>query len=102
MPAGRAGVNQLYVVGGLDTHRGANLIHLEAVRRGLALSVAGVPKSIDNDVGFIDKSFGFDSAVEEAVKTISCAVTEAQNVEDGIGIVKLSGRSSGMVPRARV
>eukprot|EP00281_Chroomonas_sp_CCMP1168_P020548 CAMPEP_0206235888 /NCGR_PEP_ID=MMETSP0047_2-20121206/13407_1 /ASSEMBLY_ACC=CAM_ASM_000192 /TAXON_ID=195065 /ORGANISM="Chroomonas mesostigmatica_cf, Strain CCMP1168" /LENGTH=524 /DNA_ID=CAMNT_0053660157 /DNA_START=35 /DNA_END=1609 /DNA_ORIENTATION=+ len=90
-------VNQVYVIGGDGTHRGANAISNEAKKRQIQMCVAGVPKTIDNDVAFIDKSFGFDTAVEAAVKVIQCALVEAQDAVNGIGIVKLMGRECGFV-----
>jgi 6-phosphofructokinase 1 len=71
------GVSQLYVIGGDGTQRGAHAIYMEARRRGLKLAVAGIPKTIDNDVSIIDKSFGFDTSVEAAQRAISAAHTEA-------------------------
>jgi len=59
--------------------------------------VAGVPKTIDNDIAIIDKSFGFDSAVEEAQRAIDSAHVEACSAENGIGLVKLMGRYSGFI-----
>jgi 6-phosphofructokinase 1 len=67
----------------------------EIRRRGLKVAVAGVPKTIDNDIAVIDKSFGFDSAVEEAQRAIDAAHVEASSAENGIGLVKLMGRYSG-------
>ena len=67
------------------------------MRRQLGIAVCGVPKTIDNDIAFIDKSFGFDTAVSEAVKVINCALVEAQDSEQGVGIVKLMGREAGFV-----
>lgn len=43
----------------------------------------------------IDKSFGFDTAVEEAQRAINAAHVEAESIENGIGLVKLMGRYSG-------
>jgi len=43
----------------------------------------------------IDKSFGFDTAVEEAQRAINAAHVEAVSAENGIGLVKLMGRHSG-------
>jgi 6-phosphofructokinase len=91
------GVNQVYVIGGDGTHKGANLISKEAARRKIPMSVCGVPKTIDNDVPFIDKSFGFDTAVQEAVRVIQCAVIEAEDSMQGMAIVKLMGRECGFV-----
>lgn len=91
------GVNQVYVIGGDGTHMGANIISKEAARRKVPMSVCGVPKTIDNDVAFIDKSFGFDTAVGEAVKVINCALIEADDSHEGVGIVKLMGRECGFI-----
>lgn len=67
----------------------------EIQRRKLKVSVVGIPKTIDNDIAVIDKSFGFDSAVEEAQRAINAAHVESQSAENGIGVVKLMGRYSG-------
>ena len=91
-------VCQLYVIGGDGTHRGAFIIHEGCMEAGLNVSVAGIPKTIDNDVDYIDHSFGFSSAVEAAQFAIRSAKTEAVcNLPNGIGIVKLMGRSSGFI-----
>lgn len=91
------GVNMLFTVGGDGTQRGANDLYQEARRRGHALSVVGVPKTIDNDVGFVSRTFGFFSAVEEAARVLGCAHTEARSVPGGIGLVKLMGRHAGFI-----
>jgi 6-phosphofructokinase 1 len=91
-------INQLYVIGGDGTHRGAFLIHEGCMERGMNVAVAGIPKTIDNDVDYIDHSFGFSSAVEAAQGAIRSAKTEAVcNLPNGIGIVKLMGRSAGFI-----
>ncbi|URD90096.1 Phosphofructokinase [Musa troglodytarum] len=72
-------------------------INQEIRRRRLKVSVAGIPKTIDNDIAVIDKSFGFDTAVEEAQRAINAAHVEAGSVENGIGVVKLMGRYSGFI-----
>jgi 6-phosphofructokinase 1 len=95
-------VNILFTVGGDGTQRGANDLYQEARRRGHALSVVGVPKTIDNDVGFVSRSFGFFSAVEEAARALDCAHTEARSVPGGIGLVKLMGRHAGFVTAGAV
>ncbi len=86
------GVNVLFTIGGDGTQRGAHDFYREARRRGHALAVVGVPKTIDNDVGFVARSFGFFSAVEAAARVLACAHTEAQSVPGGIGLVKLRKR----------
>jgi 6-phosphofructokinase 1 len=91
-------ISQLYIIGGDGTHRGAYAIHEECVNRGLNIAIAGIPKTIDNDVDYIDRSFGFQSAVEAAQGGIRTGKTEAMcNVPNGIGIVKLMGRSAGFL-----
>jgi 6-phosphofructokinase 1 len=90
-------VHILFTVGGDGTQRGANELYQEARKRGHALSVVGVPKTIDNDVGFVSRTFGFFSAVEEAARVLGCAHTEARSVPGGIGLVKLMGRHAGFI-----
>jgi len=91
------GINVLFVVGGDGTIRGAMLITAEIERRGLRIAVVGVPKTIDNDIHFIDRSFGFESAYSAAVDVIRSAHVEATGARNGIGLVKLMGRHSGFV-----
>ncbi|KAM1513329.1 hypothetical protein COP2_025527 [Malus domestica] len=91
------GINQIYVLGGDGTQKGASVIFEEVRRRGLKVVVAGIPNTIDNDIPVIDRSFGFDTAVEEAQRAINAAHVEAESFENGIGFVKLMGRYSGFI-----
>ncbi|OAY85491.1 ATP-dependent 6-phosphofructokinase 3 [Ananas comosus] len=91
------GINQVYIIGGDGTQKGASVIFEEIKMRGLKVAVAGIPKTIDNDIAVIDKSFGFDTAVEEAQRAINAAHVESESVENGIGLVKLMGRYSGFI-----
>jgi 6-phosphofructokinase 1 len=91
------GVNILFVIGGDGTIRGAVRISQEALRRGNPIAVVGVPKTIDNDIHFIDRSFGFESAYSAAVDVIKSAHVEARGARNGIGLVKLMGRHSGFI-----
>ncbi|XP_057768391.1 ATP-dependent 6-phosphofructokinase 1-like isoform X2 [Salvia miltiorrhiza] len=91
------GINQVYIIGGDGTQKGAAVIFEEIRKRGLKVAVAGIPKTIDNDIPVIDRSFGFDSAVEEAERAITAAHVEATSFENGIGLVKLMGRYSGFI-----
>lgn len=95
-------MNILFTVGGDGTQRGANDLYQEARRRGHLLSVVGVPKTIDNDVGFVSRTFGFFSAVEEAKRVLDCAHTEARSAQGGIGLVKLMGRHAGFITAGAV
>lgn len=91
------GYNQIYIIGGDGTHRGAFRIFEELKHRRIMAAVVGIPKTIDNDIALIDKSFGFDTAVEEAQRSIKCAKIEARSAINGIGLVKLMGRHSGQI-----
>jgi len=91
------GINQLYIIGGDGTHRGADAIAKEAQARGIPMAVAAIPKTIDNDVDIIDRSFGFETAYSEAQQAIRSAKTEASAALNGLGIVKLMGRHAGFI-----
>lgn len=91
-------IQQLYVIGGDGTHRGAYKIHQECLKRKLNIAIAGIPKTIDNDVDYIDRSFGFLTAVEAAQASIRTAKTEAMcTMPNGVTVVKLMGRSAGFL-----
>lgn len=91
------GVDMLFVIGGDGTLRGGHAIHEEAVAQGYPLAVVGIPKTIDNDIQFVDPSFGFQTAVAQAVKALQAAHVEAMGAMRGVGLVKLMGRHSGFI-----
>ena len=119
------GINALFVLGGNGTHAGADAIYQECRRRNYDVAVVGVPKTIDNDILLvrcsahhsyhqtciprithslthshalqIDKTFGFDTAVEEAQRALRAASIEAKSAYRGVGVVKLMGRQSGFI-----
>jgi 6-phosphofructokinase 1 len=91
------GVGILFAIGGDGTLRGAQKIGDEAARRGMKLSVIGVPKTIDNDISFVQRTFGFETAVTEARVATNAANAEAEASRNGIGLVKLMGRDSGFI-----
>jgi 6-phosphofructokinase 1 len=91
------GVDILFAIGGDGTLKGASAIAGEIRRRGLRKSVIAIPKTIDNDIKYLDKSFGFETAFAKAVEAISCAHVEAICAHNGIGLVKLMGRESGFI-----
>ncbi|MDD4218833.1 MAG: ATP-dependent 6-phosphofructokinase [Sphaerochaetaceae bacterium] len=93
----RMNINILITIGGDGTLRGAWEIGEEIKKRGLKISVIGVPKTIDNDLSFIQVSFGFDTAVTQAVPSVIGAHTEAKASINGIGMVKVMGRKSGFI-----
>lgn len=93
----KQGVNMLFTVGGDGTQAAANKLFQAAKKRGMPLSIVGVPKSIDNDIVFFDKTFGFDSAVAAASEVIRNGWVEATSCSKGVGIVKLMGRDAGFV-----
>lgn len=90
-------INILFTIGGDGTLKGASTIARKAILRGYPLSVVGIPKTIDNDISYISKSFGFESAVQAATKAINAAHYEAQGYYNGVGLVKLMGRYSGFI-----
>ena len=93
----RLNVNILFCIGGDGTLRAAHAIAEEGLRRELPLAVVGVPKTVDNDVAWVDKTFGFDTAVEIARQAIDGAHSEARGARNGVGIVKLMGRDAGFI-----
>lgn len=90
-------INVLFCIGGDGTLRGAHAIHEEIEKRKLRISVAGIPKTIDNDIDLIEKSFGFETAFSIATDIIVNAHNEAQGANNGIALIKLMGRDSGFI-----
>jgi 6-phosphofructokinase 1 len=90
-------VNMLFCIGGDGTLRGAHAIHEEIQRRNLKISIAGIPKTIDNDINLIDKSFGFETAFSIANDILRYSHNEAKGAYNGIAILKLMGRNSGFI-----
>ena len=93
----REGVNLLLCVGGDGTQRGAHVLFEEIKRRGLPIAIVGIPKTIDNDVACVSRTFGFSTAIEKAREVLDCAHTEARGAFNGIGLVKLMGRDAGFI-----
>ncbi|MBA4417003.1 MAG: diphosphate--fructose-6-phosphate 1-phosphotransferase [Syntrophus sp. (in: bacteria)] len=93
----RMNIGIFFAIGGDGTLRGAQAISDEIARRGIKISVIGIPKTIDNDISYVDASFGFETAVSEARRAIYSAHTEAVGARNGIGLVKLMGRDSGFI-----
>jgi 6-phosphofructokinase 1 len=93
----RLGINMFFTIGGDGTQRGALGIAEEIKRRGLKVAVVGVPKTIDNDLSFVQVSFGFQTAVSKAVDAVASAHIEAVCALNGIGLVKVMGRQSGFI-----
>jgi 6-phosphofructokinase 1 len=93
----RMNVGLLFTIGGDGTMVASTKIADEIVKRRLKIGVIGIPKTIDNDIYLIDRSFGFDTAVDVAVDVISSAHNEAISASNGMGLVKLMGRHSGFI-----
>jgi len=91
------GVNILFTIGGDGTQRGARDIVEEVKKRNLPIAVVGIPKTIDNDVSLIQRSFGFETAVEATWEIITNAHSEAKAYRNGVGLVRLMGRESGWI-----
>jgi 6-phosphofructokinase 1 len=93
----RMNISMLFCIGGDGTLRGAHAIDEEIQKRALKIAVVGVPKTIDNDIGYVEKTFGFETAFSSAASAISSAHVEAKGARNGIGLVKLMGRHSGYI-----
>jgi 6-phosphofructokinase 1 len=90
-------IDILFTVGGDGTQRGAEALSQEVLRRGLRKAVVGIPKTIDNDISFVEMSFGYATALEQAADVVRRAHVEARAVPNGIGLVKVMGRDAGFV-----
>lgn len=91
------GVSILFTIGGDGTQNGAYELTKEIERRGLKISVIGIPKTIDNDICYVDNTFGFTTAVSRSMDAVSSVHTEASSAVGGVGIVKLMGRDAGFI-----
>lgn len=96
----KLGVNMLFCIGGDGTQHGAYNLYREAQKQKYTLAIVGIPKTIDNDIQFVDRTFGYYSAVDEAKQVIACAHVEATGAPNGIAIVKLMGRHAGFIAAA--
>lgn len=96
------GINMLFVIGGDGSLRGAAAISQQLRAVGAPVAVVGIPKTIDNDVCWVDKTFGFDTAVEVARGVIEGAHSEATSARNGVSLVKLMGRDAGFLAATAV
>lgn len=92
----RMNINLLFTIGGDGTLNATHRIYKEVTERNLKISIIGLPKTIDNDISYVDQSFGFETAVENATLAVRSASVEAKSSQ-GVGLVKLMGRESGFV-----
>jgi 6-phosphofructokinase 1 len=90
-------IDILFTIGGDGTLKGANAIGMELIKRGEKIAIAGIPKTIDNDIDIIDRSFGFQTSFDVACPIVRDAHNEARGAFNGISIVKLMGRDSGFI-----
>jgi 6-phosphofructokinase 1 len=90
-------IDILFTIGGDGTMRGASAIWEEIKKRGLKIAIVGIPKTIDNDIPFVRRTFGFETAVAVATESIHAAHAEATSYNNGIGLVKLMGRHAGYI-----
>jgi len=96
----RLNIRLLFTVGGDGTFRGALALHEEIKKRGVKLAVVGVPKTIDNDIPLVDRTFGFNTALGLAADAVQAAYYEASSAAAGVGLVRLMGRRSGFIAAA--
>jgi 6-phosphofructokinase 1 len=90
-------VNILFCIGGDGTQRGAQCLSEEAERQGYPLAVIGIPKTIDNDIEYVQQTFGYYTAIDKAREVVDCAHNEARGALGGIAVVKLMGRDAGFI-----
>jgi 6-phosphofructokinase 1 len=90
-------IDILFCIGGDGTQRGAHALGQELRRRGSPIAVIGIPKTIDNDIPFVERSFGYVTAIEKAAEVLRAAHVEAKGVVNGVGLVKLMGRHAGFI-----
>ena len=93
----RLKINILFTIGGDGTQRGAHEIAEKCLQYHIRCNVVGIPKTIDNDLNFMDRTFGFETAVQAASNILSCAHNEAKGAYNGIGLVRVMGRDSGFI-----
>ncbi len=93
----RLNIGILFMVGGDGTLMAATKIADTISGRGLKIAVVGIPKTIDNDIYLVSRSFGFDTAVDVATQAIRGAHKESEGYPNGIGLIKLMGRHSGFI-----
>ncbi len=98
----RMNIGLLFMIGGDGTLKAAGRLADTIIERGLKIGVIGVPKTIDNDIHMVTRSFGFDTAVDVATKAIIGASNEAEGYPNGIGLIKLMGRHSGFIAATAV
>ena len=98
----RMNISLLFMIGGDGTLTAADRIADAIIDRGLKIGVVGVPKTIDNDIYMVSRSFGFDTAVDVATQAIISANNEAEGYPNGIGLIKLMGRHSGFIAATAV
>lgn len=91
------GINLLFIIGGDGTHFACNILIEEINKWGLNIAVCGIPKTIDNDIPLIDKSFGYETSCEYANNIIEAANVEAECIPNGVGLVKVMGWDSGFI-----
>jgi len=93
----RLGIGFCICIGGVGTMRAASAIQAEIASRGLAIGIVCIPKTVDNDIHFVSRTFGFLTAAEQATEAIACAHVEALGAPYGVGLVKLMGRQAGFI-----
>ncbi len=93
----RLNIGVLVLIGGVGTMRAASAIQAEIAARGRPIAIVCIPKTVDNDIHFVSRTFGFLTAASQATEAIACAHVEAVGAPYGIGLVKLMGRQSGFI-----
>jgi 6-phosphofructokinase 1 len=85
-------IDILYIIGGDGSLKVAHQLALANPTR----SIVGIPKTMDNDILWVERSFGFDTAVEQAADIVNTMHTEAMSTRR-ICLIELFGAESGFV-----
>lgn len=85
------------MVGGTGTLKSAQIL-CEIIReRNLPIAIVVIPKSIENDIPIIDKSFGFQTAIEEAQTALLSGYSESHSRNNSVAIIRFIGRNTGFL-----
>ncbi len=93
----RQAIQALFMIGGDGTQKALSAIAGAIREAGLSIAVVGIPKTVDNDIMYVDQTFGFSTAVSRAREAIHAAHAEAKGAYNGVGLVRLMGRDSGFI-----
>ena len=86
----RLNLDALLVLGGDGTMHSAHELYVKGA------PIIGVPKTIDNDIGGTERTFGFDTAVTTATEAIDKLHTTAE-AHHRVMVLEVMGRDAGFI-----